>query len=167
MLAAGWLIVSLVLVTVEATGRQLAAVQTVVLLLGVANVSFEIIPRHDVRWNDAYQVAHQVIAHTSPEQTILVRSDDISGLYLTYWDDSRVVYVYWEAESWAGILSWVEETRDAPRVLVLDSDQRRAGWWDPLLESLEGLSGEAWARSVPDWRPEDSLVLELSLATEP
>jgi hypothetical protein len=156
-----------VLATTEVAGHRLAAVAAAVVLLGASNGLFEVIPRHDMRRNAAYRVTQHVIANTTPEETILVRSDDIAGRYLTYWGDGQVFYVHGEAESLAEILAWVEANGSPPRLWVVDSDSGRADWWDALLESSEPLMPDTWVRSVPDWQPEGSLVLELAPVQRP
>jgi hypothetical protein len=166
-LAAWWLVVALVLGTVEVAGLRLAAVAAGVVLLGVGNGLFEVVPRHDLRRNASYHLAKRVIANVNPEEIALVRGDDIAGLYLTYWGGPRVVYVGSNAESLEEVLARVEGAESASRLWVVDSDPRRAGWWDTLLDSSQWPSPEAWLRSVPDWRPEGSLVLKLTSARRP
>jgi hypothetical protein len=166
-LAAWWLIVSLVLATAGVAGLRLAAVAAAVVLLGVGNALFEVLPRHDLRRNASYHLAQRVIVKTAPEEIILVRGDDITGLYLTYWGDREVVYVDSEAESLAAILASVEGANLSPRLWVVDSDRQRTRWWDARLESSEQLTPETWIRSVPGWQPEDSLVLKLAPVRRP
>ena len=167
VLAAWWLLIALVLATTEIRGFRLAAVLAGVAVLAAGNALFEVVPRHDIRWNTGYQAAQQVIANTTSEDIVLVRGDDITGLYLTYLGgDRQVLYVSSEPEGLVESLSPIEAAQGVPagrtpRLITVDSDSQRAGWWHALLESLERAAPRGWRSSSPDWRTEGSLVFEL------
>lgn len=163
-LAVWWLIASLVLGVAEVRWRRLATVAAAVVILGLGNALFEVLPRHDLQRNLAHQVARQVIANTAQEEILLVRGDDIAGLYLQYWGDRRVVYVSGGAKSLAEALSWVEGVQPGSRLLVVDSDEGRARWWYSLFASSEGEGSGVWLPSIPRWRSGGGLVLELTAA---
>jgi hypothetical protein len=172
VLAAWWLLVALALAATEVTGRRLAAAFACVAVLATGNALFEIAPRHDVRRNAAYQAAQRVIANAPKEEIALVRGDDITGLYLKYWGDRQIVYVDSEAESLAETLSTIEAARrvlgtHAPRLLVVDSDPRRAGWWHARLEAAAQTAPGRWFSSTPDWQAGNGLVMELISGAKP
>jgi len=150
----------------------LAAAFACVAVLATGNALFEIAPRHDVRRNAAYQAAQRVIANAPKEEIALVRGDDITGLYLKYWGDRQIVYVDSEAESLAETLSTIEAARrvlgtHAPRLLVVDSDPRRAGWWHARLEAAAQTAPGRWFSSTPDWQAGNGLVMELISGAKP
>jgi hypothetical protein len=176
VLAAWWLLVATALAAAEVTGRRLAVALACVALLAAGNALFEVVPRHDLRRNAAYQAARQVIANTPREEIALVRADDITGLYLEYWGDRQVVTVESKpespAESLAETLSTVEATQAlvggrVPRLLVVDSDPRRAAWWHARLESAAQQAPGRWLSSIPDWQVANGLVLELVSGEKP
>ena len=165
VLAAWWLLVSLALAAAGVEGRRLAVVLAAVAGLAVGNALFEVVPRHDIRRNAAYQVAGQVSAHTNPEDIVLVRGDDIAGLYLTYLGDRQILYLPSEPGSLAAVLSPVATAQAATRLVVVDSDDRRAGWWQEILEPPRQAAPGSWLSSVPDWHTGSGLVLELTAVT--
>jgi hypothetical protein len=165
VLAAWWLLVSLALAAAGVEGRRLAVVLAAVAGLAVGNALFEVVPRHDIRRNAAYQVAGQVSAHTNPEDIVLVRGDDIAGLYLTYLGDRQILYLPSEPGSLAAVLSPVATAQAATRLVVVDSDDRRADWWQELLEPSRPAAPGSWLSSVPDWHTGSGLVLELTAVT--
>jgi len=167
VLAAWWLLVSLVLAAAQVNRLRLAAVLAVVAVLAAGNALFEIIPRHDIRRNAAYQLAQQVIANTSPGDILLVRADDVTGLYLTYWGNRQVIYESGAEQSPDELLPPATAAQAALqpgglRLIVIDPDSRRAGWWLALLETSEPGASGSWLSSVPDWHAGGGLVLELS-----
>jgi hypothetical protein len=172
VLAAWWLMVSLALAAARVRGPGLAAVAAAVAVLAVGNLLFEIAPRHDLRRNAGHQVAQQVLAQTTPEDILLLRADDITALYLYYFGSERpIFFVSGEPQSLAEILAHSEVKQPAmgghaPRLVIVDSDGRRAGWWGALLEASEGETPGRWRRAVPEWQPGSSLVIELTPAAE-
>jgi hypothetical protein len=172
VLAAWWLTVALALGSVQDRGLRTATVVAVVAALAIGNGLFEVVPRHDIGRNVAFQVTQQALANTTPEDVLLVRGDDIAGLYLTYWGGRQVAYLpsdVWIPEELlprAGAAQ-TASGKAAPRLIIIDSDDRRAGWWDALVEASEQAAPEMWLSSIPDWHAGGGLVMELTSVTRP
>ena len=169
VLGAWWLLVALVAAAgnAETAGRSLTVLLVAVVGLAAGNALFEVIPRHDIRRNAAYQMAGQVRAHTTPEDVVLARGNDIVGLYLTYLDDRQVLYVPSEPEEdlWESLFH-VPAVQAADRLVVIDSDDRRAARWQELLELLQKRTPGRWFGSAPDWHTGSGLVFELNSMME-
>jgi hypothetical protein len=169
VLAAWWLAVALVLGATQAKGISAASVVAAVAVLALGNALFEVVPRHDIRRNVGYQVTQQVLANTTPADVLLVRGDDIAGLYLTYWGNRPVTYLPSDVRIPEEFLPGTGATETASgtvasRLILIDSDDRRAGWWDALLKASVQAAPEKWVRSVPGWHAGDGLVMEMSAA---
>jgi hypothetical protein len=167
VLAAWWLLVSLVLAEAQVKGLRLIAMLVIVAGLAAGNALFEIAPRHDIRRNTAYQLTQEVIGNTAPEDILLVRADDVTGLYLAYWGDRQVVYESGAERSRSELLipaqaAGAASEPGAIRIIIVDSDGHRAGWWLALLEASEPGSSDRWLGSVPDWHTGGGLVLEVA-----
>jgi len=171
VLAAWWLLVSLVLAAGRVRGLRLAAVLVAVAVLALGNALFEIVPRHDLRRNAAYHLAQEVAANTTAEDALLVRTDDLTGLYLAYWGDRQVSYVHGDQEGAAELLARVVAARAASgaatrRLIAVDSDGRRAGWWQGFLETAGPATAAGGMPRTPTWHAGAGMVVVLDTASQ-
>jgi hypothetical protein len=129
-----------------------------------ANAIFEVLPRHDLARNQAYGVAEQVVAETGPGDLVLVRGDDLVGLYVAYFGPRQVAVVLNDGRRLDAILAYVAELADEQvRVWLVDSRSDRAGWWAEVLGQSQVWQQGAWSRQPVDWQPAGSLITELVL----
>jgi len=171
VLAAWWLLVCLATAATAANAkvdrRRLALVLGAVAVLAVGNAFFEVVPRHDIRRNTAYQIAGQVNAHTNRDDVVLARGNDIVWLYLTYLGDSQILRLHDIPENLMEILSPAAPVQAASRLIIIDSDERRAVRWQELLDLQEQATLGRWSYSVPDWHTGSGLVYELTSGPKP
>lgn len=163
VLAAWWLLMALLAGARREESRRWAfGLAAAVAIVAFANAAFEVLPRHDLVRNRTYALATQVVAETSPGDLVLVRSDDLVGLYLVYFGPRQVAVVVNDGRRLDAILASIAQQADAPaRVLLVDSRADRVEWWEEVLSRSDAWQQEGWGSQEVAWQPPGGLVAEL------
>jgi hypothetical protein len=128
VLASWWLAIAICWSAGSAARRRNGAL-LVVLLLGIVNATQSILPRTVLESNQPYLTAKRIVAETGAEDIILIETDDITTLTVTYFAARRVLPLQSSVSKISDLPDWiVTEAKDTKnkggRLLILDADGR-------------------------------------------
>jgi hypothetical protein len=164
VLAAWWLLLALVASHSPTNHPPIKWLAIPIAALALANAAFEIVPRHNLSANHAYQLAIRAATHASGTDVILTRSDEITGLYAAYFGDQPVFFIADDSDLDA-MLSNLEQPVTTS-VIIISANQGQAGWWRALIDACTTCAHDSWQVRYLPWAPVGSLAVQLTKAAK-